>query len=169
MQDGSLLNHILYKDGYLEKLITSHYGEIYRYCYYHLNQRQMAEDITQEVFLKFLSNLDSYKDYGKIKNYLYVIAGNLMKNYFKKPKEICGGEFTALEEAKPDDMDNILDKVMLMDALSDLEKTEKDLVILRYYQDLRIKDISKIAGIPASTVRYKLKHAEKILRERMEM
>lgn len=169
MQDGSLLNHILYKDGYLEKLITNHYGEIYRYCYYHLNQRQMAEDITQEVFLKFLSNLDSYKDYGKIKNYLYVIAGNLMKNYFKKPKEICGGEFTALEEAKTDDIDNILDKVMLMDALSDLEKTEKDLVILRYYQDLRIKDISKIAGIPASTVRYKLKHAEKILRERMEM
>lgn len=167
MQSGSLLNHILYKDGYLEKLITDNYGAIYRYCYYHLNQRQTAEDITQEVFLKFLNNLDSYKDYGKIKNYLYVIAGNLIKNYFKKPKEICGGEFETQEKEGPDVTDNILDKVMLMDALAALEKTEKDLVILRYYQDLRIKDISKIVGMPASTVRYKLKHAEKRLREKM--
>ena len=57
---------------------------------------------------------------------------------------------------------------MILDALSALEKTEKDIVILRYYQDLRIKDISRITGIPLSTVRYKLKRAEAILRERLE-
>ena len=77
---GNLLNHILYKDGYLEKLITDNYESIYKYCCYHLNQRHAAEDLTQEVFLKFLNNLDSYRDYGKIKNYLYVIAGNLIRN-----------------------------------------------------------------------------------------
>lgn len=169
MLNGSLLNHILYKDGYLEKLITDNYEDIFRYCYCHLNQRQTAEDITQEVFLKFLNNLDSYKDYGKTKNYLYVVAGNLMKNYFKKPKETCAQELEKQEEAVPDGTDNILDKVMIMEALSTLESVEKDIVILRYYQDLRIKDISRIVGIPASTVRYKLKHAEKILKERLSI
>ena len=58
---SGLLNHILYKEGYLEKLIADNYEDIYRYCCYHLGQRQTAEDITQEVFLKFLNNLDSYK------------------------------------------------------------------------------------------------------------
>lgn len=165
---GGLLNHILYKEGYLEKLIADNYEDIYRYCCYHLGQRQTAEDITQEVFLKFLNNLDSYKDYGKIKNYLYVIAGNLIKNYFKKPKEVCADEIEGQEEGAQDDTDNILDRMMILDALSALEKTEKDIVILRYYQDLRIKDISRITGIPPSTVRYKLKRAEEILRERLE-
>ncbi len=169
MSAGSLLNHILYKDGYLEKLITDNYESIYKYCYYHLNQRQAAEDITQEVFLKFLNNLDNYRDYGKIRNYLYVIAGNLIRNYFRKPKETCVEELRDFEETAPDHADDILDRLMVMDALSTLEKTEKDIVILRYYQELRLRDISRILGIPASTVRYKLKIAEKQLRNRLDL
>ena len=72
MSAGNLRNRILYKDGYLEKLITDNYEPIYKYCCRHLNQRQAAEDITQETFLKFLNSLDNYRDYGKIRNYLYV-------------------------------------------------------------------------------------------------
>lgn len=167
MKNGGLLNHILYKDGYLEKLITDNYKEIYRYCFFRLNHRQAAEDITQEVFLKFLDSLDSYRDYGKIRNYLYVIAGNLIKNYHKKPGETCVGEIGDGEEAQ-DGTDRIVDRVMVQEALSVLEKTEKEIVILRYYQDLRIKDISRIMGMPASTVRYRLKAAERILKEKLK-
>lgn len=166
--NGSLLNKILYKEGFLEKLITDNYEAIYQYCCYHLNQRQAAEDITQEVFLKFLNHLDSYKDYGKVKNYLYVIAGNLIKNDRKKPKETYSAEIEDFEkmasDGADDPLDHVLDRVLVLEALSALEKTEKDLIILRYYQDLRIWDIAKITGIPASTVRYKLKHAEGILK-----
>lgn len=167
VKNGGLLNHILYKDGYLEKLITDNYGEIYRYCFFRLNHRQTAEDITQEVFLKFLDSLDAYRDYGKVRNYLYVIAGNLIKNYHKKPGETCAGEIEDGEEA-PDGTDRIVDRVMVQEALSVLEKTEKEIVILRYYQDLRIKDISRIMGMPASTVRYRLKAAERILKEKLK-
>ena len=49
MSAGNLRNRILYKDGYLEKLITDNYEPIYKYCCRHLNQRQAAEDITQET------------------------------------------------------------------------------------------------------------------------
>lgn len=168
MHGSSLLNDILYQDGYLEKLIADNYGEIYRYCCLHLNQRQAAEDITQEVFLKFLDSLDSYRDYGKIRNYLYVIAGNLVKNYYKKSRETCVGEIKD-GETVPDGTDGIVDRVMISEALSALEKTEKDIVILRYYQDQRIRDISRILGIPASTVRYKLKNAEKQLKSTLEL
>lgn len=169
MSAGSLRNHILYKDGYLEKLITDNYESIYKYCYYHLNQRQAAEDITQEVFLKFLNSLDHYRDYGKIRNYLYVIAGNLIRNYFRKPKELCGEEMQRVEETVPDHADGILDRLEVWETLSALERMEKEIVILRYYQDLKLRDISRILGIPVSTVRYKLKNAEKQLRSRLEL
>ena len=45
-----------------------------------------AEDLTQETFLRFMENIASYQHIGKAKNYLYVIAGNLCKNYAKKWK-----------------------------------------------------------------------------------
>ena len=52
--------------------------------------------------MKCLNNLDSYRDYGKIKNYLYVIVGNLIRNYYKKPKEVCIEDGGNREETVPD-------------------------------------------------------------------
>ena len=65
------------------KNITS---SIYQYCLLHINDPYEAEDLTQEVVYTFLSNLYRYKEYGKVKNYLYTIAGNTVKNYYKKKK-----------------------------------------------------------------------------------
>ncbi|MFQ7288770.1 MAG: RNA polymerase sigma factor [Lacrimispora saccharolytica] len=50
-----------------------------------------------------------------------------------------------------------------------MDDLDKEIIILRYYQELRIKDISQIIDIPASTVRYKLKNAEKALKNRLEL
>ncbi len=47
---------------------------IYQYCLLHINDPYEAEDLTQEVFTRFFSNLYRYKEYGKVKNYLYTIA-----------------------------------------------------------------------------------------------
>ena len=56
-----------------------------------------AEDLTQEVFTRFFSNLYRYKEYGKVKNYLYTIAGNTVKNYYKKKKDIPSEELLKSE------------------------------------------------------------------------
>ena len=52
----------------------------------HINDPYEAEDLTQEVFTRFFSNLYRYKEYGKVKNYLYTIAGNTVKNYYKRKR-----------------------------------------------------------------------------------
>ena len=57
----------------------------------------------------------------------------------------------------------------IWEALDSLDDLDKEIIILRYYQELRIKDISQIIDIPASTVRYKLKNAEKTLKNRLEL
>ena len=71
-----------------EKLVKKYYSSIYQYCLLHINDPYEAEDLTQEVFTRFFSNLYRYKEYGKVKNYLYTIAGNTVKNYYKKKKDI---------------------------------------------------------------------------------
>lgn len=69
-----------------EKLVKKYYSSIYQYCLLHIYDLYEAEDLTQEVFTRFFSNLYRYKEYGKVKNYLYTIAGNTVKNYYKKKK-----------------------------------------------------------------------------------
>ena len=71
----------------MEILIKKYYRDIYTYCFCRVEDRQTAQDLTQEVFLRFLQNLDSYEHTGKLKNYLYVTAGNLIKDHYKKRKE----------------------------------------------------------------------------------
>ena len=69
---------------FIEDLICGNYEDIYKYCYRLLKNKTLAEDVTQEVFLKFISSMERYREYGKMKNYLYVIAGNAVRDYLKK-------------------------------------------------------------------------------------
>ena len=64
----------------------------------HIYDPYEAEDLTQEVFTRFFSNLYRYKEYGKVKNYLYTIAGNTVKNYYKKKKDIPSEELLKSED-----------------------------------------------------------------------
>ena len=69
-----------------DKFVRKYYGDILPYCKYHCLDQTEAEDLTQETFLRFMNNIQSYQHIGKAKNYLYVIAGNLCKNHVKKWK-----------------------------------------------------------------------------------
>ncbi len=53
----------------LEALMTAHYGEIYAYCWRHVGQRELAQDLTQTTFLRFWQNRDRYAHDGRALNY----------------------------------------------------------------------------------------------------
>ena len=59
-------------------------------------------------------------------------------------------------------------RMEIREALAVLESPDREIVILRYYQELKIRDIAAVMRMPASTVRYRLKAAEKELRRRLE-
>lgn len=153
----------------IDALIQENYMSIYKYCFYHVHSRDVAQDITQDVFLKFIKEIERYREYGKLKNYLYVIARNSIRDYARKIKEV--DLETDFETEKYDDggIDKKIDQLSVWEALNSLEELEKEILILRYYQDFIIKEISEIMGMPASTIRYKLKNAEKTLKSRLEL
>ena len=69
-------------------IVEKYYLSILQYCKYHVSSQEDAEDRTQETFERFFYNLEKYKHQGKIINYLYVIAGNLCKDFYKKQEKI---------------------------------------------------------------------------------
>ena len=78
-----------------ERLVRKYYPSIYQYCLLHIYDTYEAEDLTQEVFVRAFASLERYREYGKVKNYLYTIAGNVVKNYYKKKKDILLDELPA--------------------------------------------------------------------------
>ena len=154
------------EEKYIETVIGQHYEEIYKYCCRHLSQKEYAEDITQEVFLNFISHIEQYREYGKIRNYLYVIARNKIINLGKRKSSLPDCESNNHTETK--ETEKIIERLYIADKLADMDELDSELLILRYYQELRIKYISIILNMPVSTVRYKMKSAENKLKLSLE-
>lgn len=65
--------------------IDQHYNKIYKYCYFRLQNRDLAEDMTQETFLRFFAS-ESYRDTGQALQYLYTVARNLCIDEHRRPQ-----------------------------------------------------------------------------------
>ena len=118
------------------------YDKIYRYCYYKVNNAAAAEDITQETFLRFFEN-NSYQENGKALNYLYTIARNLCIDEYRRrvsevlPEELEQVATTGMEES-------IVEGLAMRQALSKLSPMERELVLLRFVNEVPVKVISEL-------------------------
>jgi len=72
----------------IEDFVRKYYPAILRYCHLHTRDTGCAEDLTQETFARFFRTFKNYQHYGKAANYLYVIAGNLCRDFYKKSDAI---------------------------------------------------------------------------------
>ena len=149
-----------------EQLIRKYYTAIYQYCFLHLRDRDLAEDMTQETFTRYFEALQTYTDYGKLKNYLYRIAGNIIKNYYKKKKELPMEEMSHIPGSDMRDEEIRMD---IEQAIDRLPKELKEITILFFFQDLKQKDIARLLDINLSLVKYRISRAKKLLSEYLEV
>lgn len=142
--------------------IEQQYDKIYRYCYFKLHSREAAEDVTQETFLRFLAN-DTYRDTGKVLQYLYSIARNLCINEYHRPQA----------EALPDEMeapfseDKLLSAISLQAALRELDPEERELLLLRYANEVPVSVICRIFQLSRFAIYRKISRALKKLQNRL--
>lgn len=123
--------------------LKDQYDKIFRYCYYKVHNREIAEDLTQETFLRFLEK-PQYHGVNKNLQYLYTIAGNLCVDMYRKKTA------ETLTENIPDSADyedDILTNTVLSDAIKKLSDEERELIILRYVNEVPVGVLSGIYGI----------------------
>lgn len=122
--------------------LEEQYDKIYRYCYFKLHHQQMAEDITQETFLRFWESND-YCERGQKLQYLYKIAHNLCLNEYRR-KQVEPLEDEILTEDKEDE---ILTNIVVKEAVQCLTMEEQELLLLRYVNEVPVSDICSILKI----------------------
>lgn len=154
-----------------EAFVRKYYSAIFKYCSLHLRDYGQAQDITQETFLRFFEKIEHYQSYGKALNYLYVIAGNACRDFYKKKKyslleEIPDyAEYMIAAEMTEHPQERIPLKLQIEKAMDQLPDEIRETAILFFFQELKQKEIAKILGISLSLVKYRVSRAKQILAE----
>ena len=144
--------------------VEKQYDKIYRYCYFKMYDDQIAQDITQETFLRFCKqglNLGSDKELP----YLYTIAKNLCIDHFRKRTVESLEEIT--EEVIDDPTEDLISNLTLRMTISKLPEDEQELIFLRYVNEVSITTICKITGLSRFAVYRKLSKSLKWLKEEL--
>ncbi len=126
--------------------LQEQYEKLLRYCCMLTGDRIGSEDIVQETFLRFWQS-HTYKDTGKEMAYLYIIARNLCMDEFRKPKSEdidCAAELSGGREYEPE---SSIERLDVEAALGRLPEEQRELLALRFINDLSVGEISKITGI----------------------
>ena len=164
MDADFLLSHRMQKgdERAVEDFVRKYYPVILRYCYLHIRDSGYAEDLTQETFARFFRTLDRYRHYGKAGNYLYVIAGNLCRDFYKETREVVVAE---LPERSDCPMDVLAMQIDVHRAVEKLPLELREVTILHFFQGLRQKEIAGILGIGLPLVKYRIKRAKELLEQ----
>lgn len=119
------------------------------------------------MFARAFASLDRYREYGKVKNYLYTIAGNVVKNYYKKKKDI------PLEELPEAESENRVDTVGIRldieQAVRKLPEELREVAILSFFQELKQREIAGLLQIKLSLVKYRIGRAKELLIKELEV
>ena len=145
--------------------IEQQYDKIYRDCYFKLYDKQLAQDITQETFLRFYRQGLSL-DHGRELPYLYTIAKNLCIDEFRKQAVDSIEELE--NEATSDLAEEWIDMLVLRSIVSKLPNDEQELLFLRYVNELPITSICEITGLSRFAVYRRLSKSLKWLKEELK-
>lgn len=173
--------------------VEEQYDKIYRYCYFRLHNRQTAEDITQETFLRYFQRYDHVTG-GEALKCLYTIARNLciveyrrrsgermaqdvcenflQNDLIREHSERChSGSVNCIRETdmyEDSQEDRILTTLTVRDALSELDQDEQELLLLRYVNEVPVYAIGRMLGISRFAVRRRLLAVQKKLKDILE-
>ena len=138
---------------------------MYRLSYSILRNETDAQDAVQEAIYKSYKNLESLKDKRKFKSWIYKIITNTSFEMLKNKKDYLDIEQENVQEDKIDIDTNLT----LWNAVQGLEQPYRTTITLFYYEDMSIKEISKITGTKIDAIKKQLSRGREKIKEVMSI
>ncbi len=168
--------------GALDELIGRHKNRLYAYLLRLVRDRDAADDLLQEVFIKVIKKLGSYGERDKFSAWLFTVAHHAVMDHFRSDRrrreeslDAAGEDSAPLVDtlASPEPgPDKILEEAEraagLQAAFDRLSADQRELFIMRHYSGLSFKEIADILGLPIGTVLARMSRAMAKLRQEMQ-
>ncbi|MFC5590834.1 RNA polymerase sigma factor [Sporosarcina soli] len=150
----------------VENFIVENQEAYYRLAYSYVRNKENALDIVQDAIVKALHSIDRLKEQSYLKTWFYRIVVNTSIDYIRKHQRVSvmDGDILALHLPQLEDEVTDLD---LLDAIDQLPTKYKTIIILRFFEDLKIDEIAEITGDNVNTIKTRLYAALKKLRLEM--
>lgn len=142
-----------------ERLVERYETTILKFIYSMIRDKQIAEDITQEVFITVYNKLDTFDSKYKFSNWILRISKNKCIDYIRKAKKVNESnidEFISIKstEVSPEERLEFKEtKQIIIQYINTLNDIDKQIIMLRYSQKATFNDISKILDINESSVK----------------
>lgn len=150
----------------LGELVTEHYPRVFRFCARRLGD-DLAQDAAQETFLTVQRTIKRFEARSTFETWLLGIAHNHCRNLSRKRMRDPMALDQAFEQPTPDHGGRVVANESLRCAMDKLSPEHREVVLLHEIEGLTYAEVAQIAGVPEGTVKSRLFHAFRNLRELM--
>ncbi|MGD9559625.1 MAG: sigma-70 family RNA polymerase sigma factor [Oscillospiraceae bacterium] len=151
----------------LDRMMDSYGNRLLRLCYMYLKDTQLAEDAVQETFFRVFKNYHRFDQGAGEKAWINRIAVNVCKDMlrsaWKRRVNVVEDLGDIPQEGSPYDAAD----TTLVETVMQLKPKYKEVILLFYYEDMKIADIAAALGTPESTISVRLKRAREILKKQL--
>lgn len=156
------------QEAYYE-LVSLYGNKLLRTSFLMVKDQAEAEDIVQETFIKVFKYIKGFKGESSLYTWIYRISQNLIKDRFKSQIYTVPYEDNEVDFKTPEEIIiNNIDREILKAELDNLNFIYKQVLVLFYFNDLSIKDISQILDEKEGTIKSKLSRGRVLLKEALE-
>ncbi len=156
---------------YFLQIYDTYADDIYRFCYLKVSNRELAQDLSQEVFTRFWQALREGTVMRSERALLYTMARNLVIDWYRKKKETSLDVLTEQGlEFGGDTAEDVTREAEMSEALrmvNELDEASREVLILRFVDGLSPKEIALLSGESANAISVRLNRAMKKMRTRM--
>ena len=171
--DANLItNYIQGDEKSLERLIYKHKSKIYNFIFSKVLDREIAEDIFQETFIKVIKTLKNgaYNEEGKFLSWVMRISHNLIIDFFRKTNRMPKFEarsddydvFQFIKDDSPNAENTLINKQIINDLqklILELPLDQKEVLNMRIYRDMSFKEIAEATGVSINTALGRMRYA----------
>ena len=149
---------------YFSDLYEKYATDVLRVCYFYLGDRQKAEDVCQDVFVRLITHTPDLQE-GREKAWLLKVALNRCRDLWRGAwlkRVVLGSPMFELVPA-PDEISKLADQQEMMNAINQLPAMFKEVILLHYYQGYGINEIADMMELPEGTISSRLSRGRKKL------
>jgi len=170
------------KAGLLDELIVKYQHRLLRYLLFLTGNRETAEDLFQEVWMRVLVRGSQFNGKARFETWLFTIARNLVidtrrKRTMNSLDELIEGvgdddramtfEVAADDPTPYEHVSNLEDREQIAAALLELDTLHREVLVLRFHEELSLEEISKVTKAPLSTVKSRLYRGMAMIKPRL--